>query len=40
MPQAEYAARKALKLDDLAAEAHNSMAIVELFYRWNWAGRR
>jgi len=37
MPQAEYAARKALELDDLAAEAHNSMAIVELFYRWNWA---
>jgi TolB-like protein/DNA-binding winged helix-turn-helix (wHTH) protein len=37
MPQAEYAARKALELDDLAAEAHNSMAIVQLFYRWNWA---
>ena len=37
MPQAEYAARKALELDDLAAEAHNSMAMVELFYRWNWA---
>jgi TolB-like protein/DNA-binding winged helix-turn-helix (wHTH) protein len=37
MPQAEAAARKALELDDLAAEAHNSMAIVELFYRWNWA---
>jgi TolB-like protein/DNA-binding winged helix-turn-helix (wHTH) protein len=37
MPQAEKAARKALELDDLAAEAHNSMAIVELFYRWNWA---
>jgi tetratricopeptide (TPR) repeat protein len=37
MPQAEYAARKALELDDLAAEAHNSMALVQLFYRWNWA---
>jgi TolB-like protein/DNA-binding winged helix-turn-helix (wHTH) protein len=37
MPQAEYAARKALELDDLAAEAHNSMSIVQLFYRWNWA---
>ena len=36
MPQAEAAARKALELDDLAAEAHNSMAIVQLFYRWNW----
>jgi tetratricopeptide (TPR) repeat protein len=37
MPQAEAAASKALGLDDLAAEAHNSMAIVQLFYRWNWA---
>jgi TolB-like protein/DNA-binding winged helix-turn-helix (wHTH) protein len=37
MPQAEAAARKALHLDDLAAEAHNSMAMVQLFYRWNWA---
>ena len=37
MPQAEAAAKKALELDDLAAEAHNSMAMVQLFYRWNWA---
>ena len=37
MPQAEAAARKALELDDRAAEAHNSMAMIQLFYRWNWA---
>jgi TolB-like protein/DNA-binding winged helix-turn-helix (wHTH) protein/Flp pilus assembly protein TadD len=37
MPRAEAAAKKALELDDSAAEAHNSMAMVELFYRWNWA---
>lgn len=38
MPSAEAAAKKALELDELAAEAHNSMAMVELFYRWDWAG--
>lgn len=37
MPQAEAAAKKALELDDLSAEAHLSMAAVELFYQWNWA---
>jgi tetratricopeptide (TPR) repeat protein len=37
MPQAETAARKALELDDRSAEAHNSMAMIQLFYRWNWA---
>jgi TolB-like protein len=37
MPQAEAAANKALALDDLSAEAHHSMAGIELFYRWNWA---
>ena len=36
MPQAEAAARKALELDDSVAEAHNSMAAVALFYRWDW----
>ena len=36
MPQAEAAARKALELDDSVAEAHSSMAAVDLFYRWNW----
>lgn len=37
MPLAEPAARKALELDDLSAEAHFSMASLQLFYRWNWA---
>jgi TolB-like protein/DNA-binding winged helix-turn-helix (wHTH) protein len=37
MPQAERAAGKALELDDTSAEAHNSMALIQQFYRWNWA---
>ncbi|HZQ69094.1 MAG TPA: winged helix-turn-helix domain-containing protein [Terriglobales bacterium] len=37
MPRAEAAAKKALEFDELAAEAHNSMAMVQLFYRWDWA---
>ncbi len=37
MPHAEAAAKKALELDDSAAEAHNSMAMIQLFYRWDWA---
>jgi TolB-like protein/DNA-binding winged helix-turn-helix (wHTH) protein len=37
MPQAEKAARQALELDDQNAEAHNSMAMIQLFFRWNWA---
>jgi len=36
MPQAEAAAKKALEVDDLGAEAHNSMAAIQLFYRWDW----
>lgn len=36
MPQAEAAARKALALDDSLAEAHNSMAAVNFFYKWDW----
>jgi TolB-like protein/DNA-binding winged helix-turn-helix (wHTH) protein len=36
MPRAEAAARKALELDDRSAEAHNTMAAMQLFYRWNW----
>jgi tetratricopeptide (TPR) repeat protein len=36
MPKAEAAAKKALELDDRSAEAHNSMAAMLLFYRWNW----
>jgi TolB-like protein/DNA-binding winged helix-turn-helix (wHTH) protein len=36
MPQAEAAAKKALELGDLDAEAHKSMAAIQLFYRWDW----
>lgn len=36
MPQAEVAARKALELDDMDAEAHRAMAAIQLFYRWDW----
>jgi TolB-like protein/DNA-binding winged helix-turn-helix (wHTH) protein len=36
MLQAEAAAKKALELDDLDAEAHKSMAAIQLFYRWDW----
>jgi len=36
LPQGEMAAQKSLELDDSLAEAHNSVAAAELFYRWNW----
>jgi TolB-like protein/DNA-binding winged helix-turn-helix (wHTH) protein len=36
MPQGGAAARKALELDDLDAEAYNSTAAFELFYQWDW----
>ena len=36
MPQGGAAARKALELDDLDAEAYKSMAAFQLFYQWNW----
>jgi TolB-like protein/DNA-binding winged helix-turn-helix (wHTH) protein len=35
MPQAEEAARKALEFDDSVAEAHNTIASIDLFYRWD-----
>jgi TolB-like protein/Tfp pilus assembly protein PilF/predicted Ser/Thr protein kinase len=38
MPRAEAAALKALELDDTLAEAHTSLALVRLFYRWDWPG--
>jgi TolB-like protein len=37
MPQAEGAAKKALELDDSLAEAHNTVAAIDLFYRWDWS---
>ena len=38
MPQGEAAAQKALQLDDSLAEAHNSVAAIYLFDRWDWFG--
>jgi serine/threonine protein kinase len=36
LPIAEAMALKALELDDTLAEAHLSLANMELFYKWNW----
>jgi TolB-like protein/DNA-binding winged helix-turn-helix (wHTH) protein/lipoprotein NlpI len=36
MPLAETAARKALELDDSLPEAHNPIAAILFFYRWDW----
>jgi TolB-like protein/DNA-binding winged helix-turn-helix (wHTH) protein/Flp pilus assembly protein TadD len=38
MPKAKAAAAKALELDPNLAEAHTSMALVKLFYDWDWPG--
>lgn len=38
IPQGEAAARKALALDDTSPEAHQSMAAVYYFGKWDWAG--
>lgn len=36
MPRAKAAALQALKLDDSLAEAHTSLAFVEMHYEWDW----
>lgn len=36
-PEAKAAAMKALEIDNRLAEAHNSLALVSLFYDWNWS---
>ena len=36
-PKAEEAAAKALELDSTLAEAHTSMGLIKLYYRWNRA---
>jgi tetratricopeptide (TPR) repeat protein len=36
MPEFEKYARKSLELDDSLADAHNAMAAMYLFYRWDW----
>jgi TolB-like protein/DNA-binding winged helix-turn-helix (wHTH) protein/Tfp pilus assembly protein PilF len=38
MPKARVAALKALQLDEDLAEAHTSLADVELILDWNWSG--
>jgi serine/threonine protein kinase/Flp pilus assembly protein TadD len=35
-PKAKVAALKALEIDDRLSEAHNSLALVSLFYDWDW----
>jgi len=36
--RAKGAARKALELDPLLAEAHTSLGFISYFYDWDWAG--
>lgn len=36
MPKAKVAAQKALQLDDRLAEAHASVAYIDMVYDWNW----
>jgi serine/threonine-protein kinase len=38
MPKARAAAMKALEIDDTLAEAHASLALVKVFYDWDWTG--
>jgi serine/threonine-protein kinase len=38
IPKAKAAATKALALDDMLAEAHNSLAYAKLNYDWDWPG--
>ena len=36
MPKALSAARRAIELDDMSADAHTSLAFIELNYEWDW----
>ena len=38
LPKGELAATKALELDELLPEAHNSLGAAKLFYHWDWEG--
>lgn len=38
MPKARAAAIKALEIDDGLAEAHASLALVHVFFDWDWSG--
>ena len=35
-PRARYACRSALRLDPDLADAHSSLAVVQLYYDWDW----
>lgn len=37
-PRARAAAEKALELDDGLAEAHNSLALIKMYFDWDYAG--
>ena len=37
-PRARSAAERALKLDDGLAEAHNSLALIKMYFDWDYAG--
>jgi len=36
--EAKKAAEKALEIDDLLSEAHNSLAYIKYIYEWDWPG--
>jgi DNA-binding winged helix-turn-helix (wHTH) protein/TolB-like protein/Tfp pilus assembly protein PilF len=38
MPKAKAAALQALRIDDSLAEAHTSLAFVNMQYEWDWSG--
>jgi DNA-binding winged helix-turn-helix (wHTH) protein/TolB-like protein/Tfp pilus assembly protein PilF len=38
MPKAKAAALQALRIDDSLAEAHTSLAFVNMHYDWDWSG--
>jgi ankyrin repeat protein/TolB-like protein/Tfp pilus assembly protein PilF len=37
-PKAKEAALKALEIDDTLAGAHTSLALIKMFYEWDWEG--
>lgn len=39
-PLAKEAAKKALEIDDKQAESHLALAVVRMFYEWDWRGAR
>jgi serine/threonine protein kinase/Tfp pilus assembly protein PilF len=39
-PRAKEAAEKAIDLDENLAEAHTSLAVIQTWYEWDWAGAK